>query len=78
MIVGAEQAVEDAGLTGQIALVGNGGSEIAVEAVRDGRWFGTAATYPRSVKARSRPTTSYAPFAVKSFEPVGLDRSPPI
>jgi ribose transport system substrate-binding protein len=38
-ILGAEQAVEDAGLTGQVALIGNGAPRQAVTAVRDGRWF---------------------------------------
>jgi ribose transport system substrate-binding protein len=37
-IQGAEQAIQDAGREG-IQLIGNGGSEQAVEAVRDGRWF---------------------------------------
>lgn len=71
MIVGAEQAVEDAGLTGKVALVGNGGSEIAVEAVRDGRWFGTAATYPRS---EGEVATDYVIRAIRGeeIEPVGL------
>ena len=48
MIVGAEQAVRDAGLEGQVALVGNGGSQIAIDAIKEGRWFGTAAAYPYS------------------------------
>lgn len=48
MIVGAEQAVDDAGLTGQVALIGNGGGQIAADAIAEGRWFGTAAAYPRS------------------------------
>lgn len=38
-ILGAEQAVEDAGLTGQVALIGNGAPRQAVAAVREGRWF---------------------------------------
>jgi ribose transport system substrate-binding protein len=38
-ILGAEQAVEDAGLTGQVALIGNGAPRQAVAAVKDGRWF---------------------------------------
>jgi ribose transport system substrate-binding protein len=37
-ILGAEQAVTDAGLTG-IALIGNGAPRQAVAAVKDGRWF---------------------------------------
>jgi ribose transport system substrate-binding protein len=71
MIVGAEQAVEDAGLTGQVALVGNGGSEIAVTAVREGRWFGTAAAYPRS---EGEVATDYVIRAIRGeeLEPIGL------
>jgi ribose transport system substrate-binding protein len=38
-IQGAEQAIGDAGREG-IQLIGNGGSEQAVEAVRENRWFG--------------------------------------
>jgi ribose transport system substrate-binding protein len=38
-ILGAEQAVADAGLTGQVALIGNGAPRQAVAAVKDGRWF---------------------------------------
>lgn len=37
-IQGAEQAIQDAGREG-ILLIGNGGSEQAVDAVREGRWF---------------------------------------
>ena len=38
-ILGAEQAVDDAGLTGQVALIGNGAPRQAVTAVKEGRWF---------------------------------------
>ncbi len=38
-ILGAEQAVSDAGLTGKVLLIGNGSPKAAVTAVRDGRWF---------------------------------------
>lgn len=38
-ILGAEQAVDDAGLTGQVALIGNGAPRQAVAAVKEGRWF---------------------------------------
>jgi ribose transport system substrate-binding protein len=48
MIVGAEQAVKDAGLEDQILLVGNGASELAVEAVKAGRWFSTAIYLPKT------------------------------
>ncbi|MFN8593182.1 MAG: sugar ABC transporter substrate-binding protein [Thermomicrobiales bacterium] len=71
MIVGAEQAVQDAGLVGKVALIGNGGSEIAVKAVQEGRWFGTAATYPRS---EGEVATDYVIRAIRGekIEPVGL------
>ena len=46
MTLGAEQAVEDAGKSDQVALIGNGGSEPGVEAVRAKRWFGTTALVP--------------------------------
>ncbi len=38
-ILGAEQAVEDAGLTGKVRLIGNGAQRQAVAAVKEGRWF---------------------------------------
>ncbi len=38
-ILGAEQAVADAGLEGQVHLIGNGAPRQAVAAVKDGRWF---------------------------------------
>lgn len=71
MIVGAEQAVDDAGLTGQVALIGNGGGQTAVDAVREGRWFGTAAAYPRS---EGEVAADYVIRAVRgeAIEPVGL------
>jgi ribose transport system substrate-binding protein len=71
MIVGAEQAVADAGLADQVALVGNGGSQIAVDAIREGRWFGTAAAYPRS---EGEVATDYVIRAIRGeeLEPIGL------
>ena len=45
-IVGAEQAVQDAGLEGQVKLVGNGASEAGYKAVSEGRWFATVANIP--------------------------------
>lgn len=38
-ILGAEQAVSDAGMTGKVLLIGNGAPKAAVTAVREGRWF---------------------------------------
>ena len=46
MIVGAEQAVIDAGLEGQVALIGNGASDIGKEAIVAGRWFASAVYLP--------------------------------
>lgn len=46
MILGAEIAVQDAGLEGQIALIGQGGNQDAYEAVSEGRWFATVANIP--------------------------------
>jgi ribose transport system substrate-binding protein len=45
---GAEQAVKDAGLTGKVKLIGNGGSHQAVAAVKDGRWFACYASAEKS------------------------------
>jgi ribose transport system substrate-binding protein len=38
-IAGAEQAVDDAGRTGEVMLIGNGAPRQAVQAVKEGRWF---------------------------------------
>jgi ribose transport system substrate-binding protein len=38
-ILGAQQAVEDAGLAEQMKLIGNGGSRQAVSNVKTGKWF---------------------------------------
>jgi ribose transport system substrate-binding protein len=38
-ILGAEQAVKDAGLEGKVMLIGNGAPRQAVAAVKAGRWF---------------------------------------
>ena len=46
MTLGAELAVEDAGLTGQVALVGNGASIDGYNAVKEGRFFATVANIP--------------------------------
>ncbi|CAN5849963.1 ABC transporter substrate-binding protein [soil metagenome] len=46
MTIGAELAVQDAGLADEIALIGNGASRPGVQAVRKGRWFGTYVNVP--------------------------------
>lgn len=46
MILGAELAVQDAGLEGQVRLVGNGASQDGYNAVVEGRWFATVANIP--------------------------------
>lgn len=46
MTLGAEQAVDDAGLTGKVSLIGNGAATQGVEAVRAGKWFGTPVYLP--------------------------------
>ena len=46
MILGAELAVQDAGLEGQVRLVGNGASVDGYQAVVEGRWFATVANIP--------------------------------
>lgn len=38
-IMGAEQAVQDAGMEDEIMLIGNGSPRQAVQAVKEGRWF---------------------------------------
>ena len=45
-ILGAELAVQDAGLEDQIKLIGNGASLDGYNAVKEGRWFATVANIP--------------------------------
>lgn len=37
---GVQQALEEAGLLDQVAIIGLGGSEAAITAIREGNWFG--------------------------------------
>lgn len=46
MTLGAELAIQDAGREGEVTLIGVGSSSQAVEAVREGRWYATAAFIP--------------------------------
>ncbi|MBL8131715.1 MAG: sugar ABC transporter substrate-binding protein [Anaerolineae bacterium] len=46
MTLGSELAVEDAGLVGQVKLIGNGASQDGYTAVAEGRWFATIANLP--------------------------------
>ena len=39
-IQGAQLALSDAGMDGDVKLVGLGGSEAAINGVKDGSWFG--------------------------------------
>jgi ribose transport system substrate-binding protein len=48
MIVGAEKAVRAAGVEGEVALIGNGATTDGVEAIDEGRWFGSAAYLPKT------------------------------
>lgn len=48
MIVGAERAVRLAGKEGEIALIGNGATTDGVDAISEGRWFGSAVYLPRT------------------------------
>lgn len=46
MTLGAELAVQDAGLEDQVKLIGNGASQDGYRAVAEGRWFATVANIP--------------------------------
>ncbi len=52
-ILGAEQAVEDAGLTEQVRLIGNGAPRQAVAAVKEGRWYAIWVDAERDAGARA-------------------------
>lgn len=46
MMLGAEQAVKDAGLEGKVRLLGNGTGEQGYKAIKEGRWFADYADIP--------------------------------
>lgn len=46
MMLGAEQAVKDAGLTGKVLLLGNGTSQQGYDAIKEGRFFAAYADIP--------------------------------
>ena len=46
MMLGAEQAVKDAGLTGQVLLLGNGTSQQGYDAIKEGRFWAAYADIP--------------------------------
>jgi len=52
-ITGAAQAVKDAGLEGKVKLVGQGAAKQAVQAIRDGSWFGAYVYVPYSEGKKS-------------------------
>jgi ribose transport system substrate-binding protein len=52
-LAGAEQAVADAGKTGKVKLIGNGGSHQAVAKVKSGDWFATYATAEKTNGAKA-------------------------
>jgi ribose transport system substrate-binding protein len=52
-IEGAGQAIQDAGKTGKIKLIGNGGSHQAVSAVKSGKWFAAYVIAERSSGAKA-------------------------
>jgi ribose transport system substrate-binding protein len=74
MTFGAELAVQDAGLVpGQdILLIGGGGSCPAVQAVSEGRWFGTTLDVPRTEGEHGAQIALDA-VSGKVTEPVGID-----
>ena len=47
-ITGAAKAVTDAGLDGKVKLIGQGAAKSAVQAIRDGKWFGAYVYVPYS------------------------------
>ncbi len=72
MTAGMEQAVKAAGLSGKVALVGNGASTPGVAAVAAGRWFATVANLPYTegflgakyaiMAAKGTPISKIPPF----------------
>jgi ribose transport system substrate-binding protein len=52
-IEGVQQAVDDAGKAGKVALIGNGGSKQAVAAVKNGDWFAAYVIPERQAGAKA-------------------------
>jgi ribose transport system substrate-binding protein len=82
MAVGAEKAVQDAGLQGKIDIIGGGASQPGVQAVREGRWRATTLYLPvaegriameMAVKAARGETIS-----PKGVNPVDTTDLPPV
>jgi ribose transport system substrate-binding protein len=46
MIVGVEQAIDEAGLKGKVKLIGSGGSVLGTKAIQDGRWYASGVLRP--------------------------------
>jgi ribose transport system substrate-binding protein len=46
---GSEIAIADAGLTGDVEIIGLGASELAVEGIKGGTWYGSLASLPLTV-----------------------------
>lgn len=53
MTRGAEIAVRNAGKEGQVVLIGNGGGQFAIEAIREGRWLGAPVAVPHTYGVRT-------------------------
>lgn len=53
MTRGAEIAVRNAGKEGEIALIGNGGGQFAITAIREGRWLGAPVAVPHTYGIRA-------------------------
>lgn len=47
-IIGVEQALKGSPLEGKVALIGSGASQIGVERIRAGRWFGSKVSLPQT------------------------------
>ncbi|HEX2698760.1 MAG TPA: substrate-binding domain-containing protein [Acidimicrobiales bacterium] len=70
MALGAEQAAADAGLSVRIAGAGAGSS--ALDAVREGRWYATATSLPRT-EGRLVTELLVRALRVRPAAPAGVD-----
>ena len=75
-IEGATQAIKDAGLTGKVALIGNGGSTQAVAAVKDGSWFACYIIAEKSSGAKAAQLADGPFHCVDGLLSFALARSP--
>ena len=79
MTIGVEDAVVDAGLGGKVLLIGNGAAKIAIDAIREGRWY---ASYPFLPYTESKMATEILIDALRGkkqpYRAINIEQISPI